>query len=136
MKSIDHLINELKAIRGSEFMEVLDEWIEDARNRYEGMPDDLIYLYRHLGYGNVGDSRYMIHALVDPKEIYDPETAKELDGCLIVGDDYAGNCEAYDAKNGWVFGTIADDGRFETYGSECNSFVKFLSEWFVQSENA
>ena len=100
------------------------------------MPDDLVYLYQTLGYGNVGESRYMIHPFIDPEDIYDSDTAKELEGCLIVGDDYAGNCEAYDAKKGWVFGSIGDDGKFEKYGQECNSFIKFLTEWFVENESA
>ena len=84
----------------------------------------------------MGESRYTIHALIDPEDIYDTETAKELEGYLIVGDDFAGSCEAYDTKNGWIFGCIGDDGRFEEYGKECNSFIKFLTEWFVENESA
>lgn len=105
METIDNLIIELQKIPGSQFLEMKSVWIESAQSKYSGMPDDLVYLYRTLGYGNVGESRYMIHALIEPEDIYDSDTAKELEGCLIVGDDYAGNCEAYDAKNGWIFGS-------------------------------
>lgn len=39
---------------------------------------------------------------------------RALDGILIRG-DFAGNCEAFDAENGWQFGTIGPSCRFEAY---------------------
>ncbi|MCA9095997.1 MAG: hypothetical protein KDA68_21100 [Planctomycetaceae bacterium] len=74
----------------------------------------------------------MIHCLLNPEDIYDPETARGLGGVLIVGDDFAGNCEAFDAANGWQFGTIGDSGRFERYEEVYSSFTGFLKKWFVE----
>jgi len=73
----------------------------------------------------------MIHCLVDPDEIYDAETATSLQGVLIVGDDFAGNCEALDAANGWQFGSIGCEGCFEAYDDVYSSFTDFLQKWFV-----
>ena len=117
------------------FMPVKTEWINSAVTRFPGMPDDLRRLYETYGYGSIGDSRYMIHCLLGPDEIYDHETARGLDGVLIVGDDFAGHCEAYDAANGWLFGSIGSNGSFEPYDGIYSSFTDFLEKWFVADKD-
>jgi hypothetical protein len=111
------------------------EWINSAVTQFPGMPDDLLRLYENYGYGTIGHSRYMIHCLMEPDEIYDPETALGLAGVLVVGDDFAGHCEAYDAANGWMFGSIGSNGNFEPYDGIYSSFTDFLNSWFVADED-
>ena len=134
MRNLDSLILELNNIHGSEFMKMPFDQIQYIQNKFSDMPDDLFYLYTKLGYGCVGSSRYMIHALIDPDEIYDSQIAKALDGCLIVGEDFSGNCEAYKAKNGWVFGVVDCNGQFTSYSPNYKSIVEFLYDWFVEAE--
>ena len=117
------------------FMPLKTEWIDSAAKRYPGMPDDLRHFYATYGYGSIGNSRYMIHCLLEADEIYDPETARGLEGVLIVGDDFAGHCEAYDAANGWLFGSIGSNGRFEPYDGIYSSFTDFLEKWFVADDD-
>ncbi len=118
------------------FMPVRTEWIDSVATRFPGMPDDLRRLYETYGYGSIGDSRYMIHCLLEPDGIYDSETARGLKGVLIVGDDFAGQCEAYDAANGWLFGSIGSNGSFESYDGIYSSFTDFLEKWFVRDKDA
>ena len=35
---------------------------------------------------------------------------KSWKGIVIVGDDFAGNCDAYNTKDNWKFGSIGHDG--------------------------
>ena len=118
------------------FMPARAEWIDAVAKRYPGMPDDLRHFYVTYGYGSIGDGRYMIHCLLEAGEIFDSETARGLDGVLIVGDDFAGHCEAFDAANGWLFGSIGANARFESYGGIYSTFTEFLEKWFVAPEGA
>ena len=54
---------------------VKKEWLVS----YPTIPQNLKYLYENMGYGSIGNGRYMIHALIEPDEIYDQETAEELE---------------------------------------------------------
>ena len=129
MRKVASLVDALRRIDGSSFDPVEAKWIDEAEKRHPGMPEDLKELYRQLGYGRIGKSRYMVHALLDPGDIYCKDDARELVGKIIVGDDFAGTCEAFDAANGWIFGHIGSNCRFEE-DDECWSFVDFLNNWF------
>lgn len=134
--NIDQVIAHIKEIEpATSFIPVKPEWIALADEKYPGMPVDLRRLYNRYGYGSIGDSLYTIHCLLEPKDIYDQVTARNLDGVVIVGDDFAGNCEAYNAANNWQFGSIGDDCKFEPYGSAYLSFTDFLYKWFVNSKS-
>jgi len=102
-----------KTFPESKLDKVKNEWIENIEMNYSEIPMKLKVLYGELGYGTVGDSYYSIHVLMEPNEIYDPITAKELKGILIVGDDFAGDCHAYDTRDNWNFGYIDCNGKFE-----------------------
>ena len=127
MKEVDDLIGILKSIESSSFKEIKEEWLAP----YPNIPGNLKYLYEKLGYGSIG-GRYTIHALIEPDEIYDSETAKCLNGIVIVGDDFAGNCDAYDTKADWQFGSIGHDGVFEP--DEEDDFISFLTGWFTDED--
>ena len=116
MTQVENLVEILKNYKGSSFEPVKEELITRIEKSQPNMPGDLKELYRTLGYGCIGDSRYMIHVPMEPTDIYDKNTAKDLNGILIVGDDFAGN--------------------FEAYGNETSNFIRFLTEWFVDKENA
>ncbi|MEZ6136319.1 MAG: SMI1/KNR4 family protein [Pirellulaceae bacterium] len=133
---IDDIVSQIQTKEpATSFIPVKPEWIDSAAKRFPGMPDDLRQLYLSHGYGRIGDSRYMIHCLLEPDEIFDPETARALDGVLIVGDDFAGHCEAYDASDNWRFGSVGSDGNFEPYDGVYSSFTDFLEKWFVADED-
>ncbi|MDO6810625.1 hypothetical protein Q4603_18525 [Zobellia galactanivorans] len=108
------------------FKEVNQEWIKEIESKYSELPKNLKTLYNQLGYGGIGPSHYAIHVLMEPEEIYDPLTAKELAGKLIVGDDFAGCCYAYDTQDNWQFGYIEHTGEFESLEGVYSDFIDFL----------
>jgi len=112
----------------SSFNPVKSELITDVQEKYQHIPENLKYLYSHLGYGTIGDSYYSIHVLIEPSEIYDQETSKKLHGKLIVGDDFGGTCHAYDAQNGWAFGCIDSNGEFNDLREIYPDFIDFLEQ--------
>ena len=137
MENIENLVRALKQnFSDSDFMPVKAELIDSLEEKYSGVPADLKQLYETLGYGSIGHSHYMIHVPTEPTEIYDEETAAELSGVIIVGDDFAGYCEAYDTRNDWEFGYIGGDGVFETHAPEFESFTDFLATQYGTEQNA
>ena len=96
--------------------------------RYPDLPEHLRQLFTVVGVGSIGDGRYMIHGLLEPDDVYDPQTASALNGVVLVGDDFAGTCEAYESKRGWKFGSVGASGEFSP--SEGGDFVDFLECWY------
>jgi hypothetical protein len=110
----------------SSFDFVKEEWISSVERKYPDIPDSLKSLYRELGYGTIGDSYYSIHAFLEPTDIYDQETAERLKGKYIVGDDFCGDCHAYDAEDNWKFGFIDCNGEFNDLTDIYPDFIYFL----------
>jgi len=112
----------------SSFNPIKLEWIAEVQGKYPGIPENLKYLYSNLGYGTIGDSYYAIHVLMEPSDIYDQETSQRLEGKFIVGDDFNGDCHAYDAQNNWTFGYIDCNGQFNDLGEIYADFIDFLEQ--------
>ena len=124
MSNIQNTISLLKTtFPESKFEEVKTEWKTHIEENYGEIPADLKTLYNQLGYGTIGDSYYSIHYFLEPDELFDPSTAAELNGKLIVGDDFAGSYHAIDPQNNWSFGHIGYDGVFEKIDF---NFIDFL----------
>lgn len=105
--------------------------LASLRHRYPGCPAHLLELFEVVGCGSVGQSRYMIYPLMNATEIFGPGSEADLGGVVLVGDDFSGQHEAYDTKDGWRFGTVGSSGEFEpdtVYGD----FVTFIERWFVE----
>lgn len=129
MKEVDATIELLKrTFPGSSFNPIENVWIKVVEEKYPNIPENLKYLYRNLGYGTVGDSFYSIHMLLEPDDIYDPETSKQLKGKYIVGDNFCGDCHAYDAENNWTFGYIDCNGNFNELTEFYADFIEFLKQ--------
>ena len=117
-----------KTFPESRFNKANPVWIKNIEDNYSVIPANLKTLYEELGYGTVGDGYYSIHVLMEPDEIYDPITANELKGKLIVGDDFAGDCHAYDTNDNWSFGYIDCNGQFEKTEGFYSDFINFLNQ--------
>src|SRR5436853_4756376 len=96
----------LAELPASDITPLTDADLAKLVERHPDLPEYLRQLFSVVGVGRIVDGRYMIHGLLDPEEVYDPETASTLNGIVLVGDDFAGTCEAYDTKHGWRFGSI------------------------------
>jgi hypothetical protein len=99
-------------------------------SRHPKMPAHLRDFFSEVGCGSIGESRYMIYALISPTSIFDEETASGLKGVLLVGDDFAGRHEAYDTRGrSWQFGTIGESGKFRPC-KKPRDFPSFIAEWY------
>lgn len=127
MDKVDSIIIKIKKqFPDSSFNSIKDEWIASVEDKYPNFPKNLKKLYKELGYGTIGKGYYSIHVLLEPDEIYDAKTAQELEGKLIVGDDYGGICHAYDTENNWEFGYIDCNGEFNSLTKIYIDFIDFL----------
>jgi hypothetical protein len=94
------------------------------------MPAHLRDFFAEVGCGSIGDSSYMIYPLIEPSDVFDPETAAGLEGIVLVGDDFAGTHEAYDTRgSSWHFGTVGGGGKFRPC-KKPEDFVAFIADWY------
>lgn len=101
--------------------------ISRLQSRLPKIPAYLLQFFAEIGCGSIGESRYMIHDHIPPGDVFDEEIALKLEGVLLIGDDFAGTCEAYDK---WTFGSIGSRGEFKPH-SEYATFLDFLEDWFL-----
>ena len=128
----DDPLQQLKRLIGTRYpdsrLEQLTETdLRQLKTDHPGIPDHLLSFYREIGCGRIGQSRYMIHFATYPNEIYDEETASNLGNILIVGDDYAGDCDGYAIDHDWSFGSIDSCGEFNVSEDD----LPTISHWLL-----
>jgi hypothetical protein len=106
-----------------------------VKRRHPKVPARVLNFFKVVGCGSISPSRYMVYDLIDAVEIFGKGSAADLDGIVLIGDDFAGHHEAYDAKAGWRFGMVGGSGRFEPH-TVYRDFVEFIERWFVEGEAA
>lgn len=100
---------------------------------YPDIPDDYVRFLLEVGYGSIGQCRFMIYSgPVKPRDIYDEETAESLKGLLLIGDDFSGYCVGYATESGWTIGEVNQNGVFRPLRN-ISSFSKFVENRFLKS---
>jgi hypothetical protein len=113
-------------------LEVLTEaQLWEIKRQHPTVPEHVLKFFEIVGCGSIGPSRYMVYALIEAIEIFGKGSEEELDGILLIGDDFAGHHEAYDTKHGWQFGTIGSSAQFEAH-SGYSDFIDFIEDWYVK----
>jgi hypothetical protein len=107
------------------------ERLDELRAEYTDIPEHLLLLLELVGEGTIGRGRYAIFGLLGPGEVYDPATAAELAGVVLVGHDFGEYVAAYDTRAGWRFGEVGERCRFEPH-DEHPDFVAFLQSWVLR----
>jgi hypothetical protein len=107
------------------------EQVAAVKRRHPKVPAEVLKFFEIVGCGSIGPSRYMVYALIDATEIFGEGCAAELGGVVLIGDDFSGQHEGYDTKNGWQFGTVGGNARFEPH-SAYHDFAEFIERWFVE----
>ena len=110
----------------SQLAPVAEEHLQELQNDHPDVPEHLLAFYRRIGCGSVGPGRYMIHFATYPDEIYDEETAADLGKIMIVGDNYAGDCDGYNIDQNWSFGTLYSSYCFAPAGADYPTIVEWL----------
>jgi len=122
----------LRRMPDSDLSPVTAATLDELRRDYPTIPDHLLIFFEEFGAGCIGDSSYMLYALIDPAEVYDEATAAELQGIVLIGDDFAGTNEGYDTRLAvWRFGSIDHTGRFQP-NKEDETIISFLEGWLVK----
>jgi len=124
----EHLVNQHS---GTELEVIGSEREAKIRSDYPWLPEDYLIFLKEVGWGCIGDSRYMIYeGPMEPSEIFDAETALGLEGVVIVGDDFAEYCEAYVRRgSGCIFGSVSkEDGTFSAHPEP--RLIDFLVSWY------
>ena len=82
-----------------------DEYINDLLAAFPGLPEEYIGLLQEIGYGSYGKMGFSIYGgPLEPNEIFDSDTANELENYIFVGDDYSGWMIGYEkVQNGYQF---------------------------------
>lgn len=71
-------------------------------DKYPDAPQHYSDFLLRIGWGSLGDGNYAIYStLFEPSEIFDEETALDLEGILFVGDDYSGWVLGFDTRHNW-----------------------------------
>ncbi len=133
-----HRFNKIRDVIRERFPEsclepLTDKQLAAVNGRHPKVPEHVLEFFKVIGCGSIGPSRYMIYDLIDAVEIFGEGSAADLDGIVLIGDDFSGHHEAYDTKTKWRFGEVGSSGRFEPH-TAYRDFVEFIERWFVDSD--
>ena len=101
--SFVELLDSIKQVFPLSRYEILQESeIAKIRNKYPGVPEHYLDFLRYIGFGRLGEMNFMLFSgPVEPDEIFDKETASNLEGLLFIGDDFAGWELGFNLLDGW-----------------------------------
>ncbi|MCP3900170.1 MAG: hypothetical protein GY707_10695 [Desulfobacteraceae bacterium] len=105
-----------------------DSEIEKLIAEFPGLPSDYLDLLKTIGYGSYGKMGFSIYGgPLDPDEIFDENTAKELASYIFVGDDYAGWMIGYKVEEPVYIFKEFDHHQVMEFDEPTN-IIDFLSE--------
>src|SRR6266852_7267526 len=91
-----------RALPASRFTPVSEPELAAIRQRYPGVPEHYLAFLRHVGYGSLGDSNFLVYSgPCEPGDFFDPRTAAGLPGIVFIGDNLAGWMVGFDTRDGW-----------------------------------
>ena len=108
-----------------------DKQLALVKRRHPKVPAQVLEFFKVVGCGCIGSSRYMIYALINAVDIFGKGCEEDLDGIVLIGDDFAGHHEAYNTKDKWKFGKVGGGGRFQPH-TAYRDFLNFIEQWFVE----
>lgn len=100
------------------------------KRRFPDLPAHLVNFFQVIGCGSIGNSRYKIYDLHSPEDIFDKRTAADLEGVVLVGDNFGGTHEAYDTRAKWRFGWVATWGTFYPH-TDYATIIDLIESWYV-----
>ncbi len=96
-------------------------------------PHDYFEFLQRVGWGSLGNSYFMIYSgLIGPQEIFDPATAAELTGVLLLGDDFSGWSVGFDTQAGWRL--VGTDHGAEPHPIEQRSLSEYIARLVADAE--
>ena len=96
--------------------------LTELRERYPQVPDQFIEFLANVGFGEIGDCRYMIYnGVAEPYMVYG-ET-EGLERLLLFGDDFSGWNAGFDKVTGRVFEIGHERMSVEEVAEDFRSFI-------------
>lgn len=96
-------------------------------------PADYLEFLRRVGWGSLGDGNFMIYSgLVEPVDIFDPVTAADLPGLLLLGDDFGGWSLGFDTSAGWRL--VGSDHGAQPQPIEERSLLEYIARRVADAE--
>lgn len=118
----------LRAFPDSRLVPVSEQNLDTLRAQHPDSPESYLAFLREVGAGRIGrDNLALYDGLCLPSEIYDPTGAAELEGILIVGDNFSGECVGFDTRNKWRVVSIDYGDLLPTKGDA--TIGEFVAEW-------
>ena len=97
---------------------------------YPGVPEHYLAFLRDVGYGALGGSFMVYGGLVDPADIFDPETAARLEGLVFFGDTLGGTIFGFDMREDWRIVGV-DDHTLQIDPEEAVTVGDFFTRWLA-----
>ncbi len=109
------------------FSMLKEQDIGKVKQTYPNLPSDYLSFLNEIGFGEIGDNLFMIYSgLTKADEIFDKESAKELEHIALFGDDFSGYSYGYNTNANWCIVEI-DSVDLEV-NRVADSFQQFIRE--------
>ncbi|WP_046173469.1 hypothetical protein [Domibacillus indicus] len=97
-----------------------------------GMPQDYLDFLEEVGYGSVGDGCFMFYGgLLEAEELFDTEENPELDGVLLLGDNFSGDAVGFLAEGEWPLVEVWHED-LTIFPREEKTFAEFARNVFAK----
>lgn len=117
------------AFPDSELTPLADSQLVAIRAQYPNVPSSYLDFLRHIGSGRIGQMGFAVYnGLCEPAEFFDPDTAAELPGVLLFGDDFGGWHAGFDSRSGWRVVGISSASP-EPVPELAGSIGEFVAQW-------
>lgn len=112
---------------------LIDSELVAIRQQYPNVPDHYLAFLREVGWGSLCGTFMLYSGLVEPGDIFDPQTAAELDGLLFFGDNFAGWVVGFDTRRGWRVVNV-DNGHEASEPEQARTLGEFIALRLAEQE--
>lgn len=104
------------------------------RRRHPNAPNHYLAFLREVGWGSLCGTFMLYSGLVEPGEIFDPQTAAGLDGLLFFGDNFAGWVVGFDTRRGWQLVGFDNSYHVEPEPEQARTIGEFIARRLAEQE--
>jgi hypothetical protein len=130
------LLTSLRRVCPTAQLELLSEQgLTAIRDRYPDAPEHYLAFMQQVGWGSLGGSFMVYSGLCEPEEIFDEETAANLEGIVFFGDNFSGDMVGFDMRNGWRMISIGG-GYLQPEVEQAMTVGEFLAQRIAEWESS
>lgn len=135
MDALAELAASIRRVFPASWLEpVTADQLAAERRDHPDAPSDYLEFLQRVGWGSLGGSNFMIYSgLVGPSDIFDPTTAAELTGVLLLGDDFSGWSVGFDTRAGWRL--VGTDHGAEPHPLKQRSLLEYIAQLVADAQD-